>query len=310
MRKDEWAATFNDFGQRGARLIQAPLSALTPWTGADGKPQPFRPYGQAELEALAESIRQNGVLESIRIRPLPDGRLQIIAGHNRCQAAAMAGLTTVPALLEELDDDQAAIAMVDSNLQHRERLLPSELAFAYKEKLEAMKHQGQRADLTCSQVGNKLAGKKSSEVLAEQVGQSKNQVFRYIRLTELIPSLLDKVDAGTIGITVGVDLSYLSKGTQATLVRVLEQTKKKLKGSQAKELRDAGEDLDEAIISQILGIEQGSEPSFPSLTVKPDLTAYDARTVRRLKKDPAYLQGLQVAIATFTAKYLEDLGQS
>lgn len=307
MRKDEWSATFSDFGQRGARLIQAPLSALVPWTGADGKPQPFRPYGQAELEALAESIRQNGVLESIRVRPLPDGRLQIIAGHNRCQAAAMAGLTTVPALLEELDDDQAAIAMVDSNLQHRERLLPSELAFAYKEKLEAMKHQGQRADLTSTQVVSKL---RSNEVVGAMSGESREQVRRYIRLTELIPSLLDKVDAGTIGVTVGVDLSYLSKGTQATVGRVLEQTKKKLKGSQAKELRDAGENLDEATISRILGIEQEGEPSFPSLTVKPDLTAYGARTVRRLKKDPAYLQGLQVAIATFTAKYLEDLEQS
>lgn len=307
MRREEWDNTFSDFGQRGARLIQAPLAALVPWSGADGKPQPFRSYGQAELEALAESIRQNCVLESIRVRPLPDGQLQIIAGHNRCKAAVMAGLTTIPALLEELDDEQAAIAMIDSNLQHREKLLPSELAFAYKEKLEAMKRQGARHDLTSPQLAAKF---RADDEVAKNSDVSGDTVRRYIRLTELIQSLLDKVDAGAIGVTVGVDLSYLSKSTQATLVRVLEEHRKKLKGSQAKELRDAGEDLDEATISQILGIEQESIPSFPSLTVKPDLTAYGARTVRRLKKDPAYLQGLQVAIETFTAKYLEDLGKS
>ena len=123
----------------------------------------------------------------------PEGGYELVAGHRRHRASELAEKATMPVIVRDLDDDAATIIMVDSNLQ-RESLLPSERAFAYKMKLDAMKHQGERVDLTCSQVGNKLEGKKSSEILAEQVGQSKNQIFRYIRLTELIPELIDMVD--------------------------------------------------------------------------------------------------------------------
>src|SRR5690554_1712703 len=134
----------------------------------------------------AESVKQYGVLVPAIARPRDEGGYELVAGHRRKRACELAELETMPVIVRNLDDDAAIIIMVDSNLQ-RENILPSERAFAYKMKLDAMKNQGKRNDLTCSQVGNKLAGKKSSELLAEQVGESKNQIFRYIRLTRLIP---------------------------------------------------------------------------------------------------------------------------
>lgn len=137
MNGRNWDDVFGDLGQQqAARLTRLPLAALDPWTDEAGKPQPFKPYTQAQMEELTENIRVNGVIEPIRARPMPSGRFQIIAGHNRVEAARRAGLTTVPAIVEEADDARAAIMLVDSNLQHREKLLPSELAFAYKLKLD------------------------------------------------------------------------------------------------------------------------------------------------------------------------------
>ena len=170
------------------KVLEIPLSELHPF-----KDHPFKVKDDEAMMETADSIRQYGVLVPAIARPDPNGGYELVAGHRRHRASELAGKDTMPVIVRDLDDDQATIIMVDSNLQ-RESLLPSERAFAYKMKLEAMNHQGARADLTCSQVGNKLPGKKSSEVLAEQVGQSKNQIFRYIRLTELIPELLDMVD--------------------------------------------------------------------------------------------------------------------
>ena len=141
----------------------------------------------------ADSIKQYGVLVPAIARPDPEGGYELVVGHRRHRASELAEKGTMPVIVRDLDDDAATIIMVDSNLQ-RESLLPSERAFAYKMKLDAMETSGRRVDLTCSQVGNKLESKRSSEILAEQVGQSKNQIFRYIRLSRLIPELLDMVD--------------------------------------------------------------------------------------------------------------------
>lgn len=167
------------------KVREIPLSELHPF-----KNHPFKVKDDEAMMETADSVRQYGVLVPAIARPDPEGGYELVAGHRRHRASELAEKETMPVIVRDLDDDAATIIMVDSNLQ-RESLLPSERAFAYKMKLEAMKHQGERMDLTCSQVGNKSAGKKSSELLAEQVGQSKNQIFRYIRLTELIPELLD-----------------------------------------------------------------------------------------------------------------------
>ena len=198
------------------RVQEIPLSELHPFEG-----HPFRVVDDEEMMKTAESVRDFGVLTPAIVRPDPDGGYEIVSGHRRHRASELAGKETMPAIVRDLDDDAATIIMVDSNLQ-RESLLPSERAFAYKMKLEAMKHQGERVDLTCSQVGNKLAGKKSSELLAEQVGQSKNQIFRYIRLTNLIPEILDMVDEKRIAFTPAVELSYLSKEQQQSLYDTME----------------------------------------------------------------------------------------
>ena len=236
-RKEEWAQAFGDIGiAPRMQLMQLPLHILDPWQGADGQPQPFKPYTPEKLEELAESIRQNGIIEAISVRTKPDGRMEILAGHNRVAAAKLAGLQTVPAIVQQLDDDAAEILLVESNIQHRETLLPSERARGYKMLLEARKRQGQRTDLTSCQIGTKL---RSDEEVAELCGDSARQVQRYIRLNNLIDPLMDMVDEGKPGFTAAVDLSFLSRREQEDLLRVMQEEEKVPNGAQAKALRKA-----------------------------------------------------------------------
>ena len=236
-RKEEWAQAFGDIGiAPRMQLMQLPLHILDPWQGANGQPQPFKPYTPEKLTELAESIRQNGVIEAISVRTKPDGRMEILAGHNRVAAAKLAGLQTVPAIVQKLDDDAAEILLVDSNLKHREKLLPSEKARAYKMLLEARKRQGQRTDLTSVQIEQKL---NSREEVAAKAGESASAIQRYIRLTYLIDPLLDMVDTGKPGFAAGVDLSFLSRREQEDLLRVMQEEEKVPNGAQAKALRKA-----------------------------------------------------------------------
>lgn len=174
---------------------------------------PFKVLNDEKMEALINSIKENGVITPVLIRPTEKNHYEMISGHRRMYAARKAGLATIPAIVREMSDDEAVIAMVDANIQ-REELLPSEKAFAYKMKLEAMKHQGGRTDITSGQNGQKLERTVSRDVLAEQVGESSKQIQRYIRLTELIPELLDMVDNKKIQFTVAVDISYIDKEMQ------------------------------------------------------------------------------------------------
>lgn len=196
----------------------------------DFKNHPFHVQQDMELCALMKSIEDEGVLVPLLIRPNPDGEgYEVIAGHRRKAAAQWAGFVEVPAVIRELDDNQAVVAMVDSNLQ-RENLKPSEKAFAYKMKLEAMKRQGARTDLTSSQVGKKLTSSQAvaetsvnaNEALAKQVGESRMTIQRYIRLTNLIPKVLDMVDDGKIAFTIAVEFSYLSEEEQYELYEVMD----------------------------------------------------------------------------------------
>ena len=188
------------------------------------------------MQETVDSVREYGVLVPAIARPDPDGGYELIAGHRRHRASELAGKETMPVIVRDLDDDAATIIMVDSNLQ-REELLPSERAFAYKMKLEAMKHQGERLDLTSAQVGRKLENRESREILAEQVGQSRNQISRFIRLTELIPTLLDMVDERKIAFNPAVELSYLKKEEQTLLLEAMDSEQATPSLSQAQRLK-------------------------------------------------------------------------
>ena len=200
------------------------------------KNHPFKVKDDAAMQDTVDSVREYGVLVPAIARPDPSGGYELIAGHRRHHASELAGKETMPVIVRDLDDDAATIIMVDSNLQ-REELLPSERAFAYKMKLEAMKHQGERLDLTSAQVGRKLENRESREILAEQVGQSRNQISRFIRLTELIPTLLDMVDERKIAFNPAVELSYLKKEEQTLLLEAMDSEQATPSLSQAQRLK-------------------------------------------------------------------------
>mgnify|MGYP005938149375 CR=1 FL=1 len=186
------------------------------------KNHPFKVLDDEKMQDLVESVRINGVLTPVLLRMDDNEEYEMVSGHRRMHAAQLAGLTTIPAIVRELSDDDAIVTMVDANIQ-REELLPSEKAFAYKMKLDAMKRQGIRTDLTCVQNEHK-SGKKSRELLGEQVGISSVQVTRYIRLTELIPELLDLVDNKKLQFTVAVDISYIDKEVQGWIYEYICDT--------------------------------------------------------------------------------------
>ena len=179
---------------------------------------PFKVQDDEDMEQLTQSIQAQGVLTPLVVRPLPNGEYEVISGHRRLHACKKAGIEKVPALIYSIDQDAAVIALVDSNL-HREKLLPSEKAFAYKLKLEAMNRQGQRTDLTSTQVVSKL---RTNEIVGEAGGDSRETVRRYIRLTNLIPGILEKVDEGKIALTPAVELSYLTETEQQELLETME----------------------------------------------------------------------------------------
>ena len=180
------------------------------------KGHPFKVVDDEKMQELVESIKVNGVLSPVLIRPTGMDTYEMISGHRRLHAAQLAGLTAIPSIIREMTDDEAVIAMVDANIQ-REELLPSEKAFAYKMKMDAMNHQGERQDLTCGQNDHKLSGVKSRDVIAQQVGESARNIQRYIHLTELIPELLEYLDLKRIPFTSAVEISYLDKEIQKWL---------------------------------------------------------------------------------------------
>lgn len=214
------------------KVVDIPLAELHPF-----KNHPFKVKDDEAMADTTESIKKYGVLVPGIARPDPDGGYELVAGHRRHHGSELAGKDTMPVIVRALDDDAATIIMVDSNLQ-REELLPSERAFAYKMKLEAMKRQaGRPTKENGSQVGNDYGGKKSSEVLAEQVGQSKNQIFRYVRLTELIPELLDMVDEKKIAFNPAYELSFLKPEEQRQFIVVMDEEQATPSLSQAQRLK-------------------------------------------------------------------------
>lgn len=253
---------------------------------------PFKVLDDDKMLETVESIKERGVLVPILVRPKNDGNFEIVSGHRRHHASQLAGLTEIPAIVREMDDDTAILLMVDSNLQ-REELLPSEKAFAYKMKLDAMKRQGQRTDLTSAQIGRKFDGKESRELLAEQVGESRNQISRFIRLTNLVPDLLDRVDNKTMAFNAAVEVSYLTEPEQLMLCDAIEREECTPNLSQAKRLKQYSQDgkLDENVIDAIMTEEK---PIEDKLVLKGDVLAkYFPRTYTPSQKQKIIVKLLE-----------------
>jgi ParB family chromosome partitioning protein len=244
------------------KVQEIPLSELHTF-----KDHPFKVIDNEAMFDTAESVKQYGVLVPAIARPRDEGGYELVAGHRRKRACELAELTTMPVIIRNLDDDAATIIMVDSNIQ-RESLLPSERAFAYKLKLNAMKRQGVRSDLTCAQLGHKLDGRKSRDILAEQVGESKNQISRYIRLTELIPALLDMVDEKKIAFNPAVELSYLKPDEQTQLLDAMDSEQATPSLSQAQRMKKFSQDgkLSLDVMTAIMSEEKKGELDKVTLT--------------------------------------------
>ena len=214
---------------------------------------PFKVKMDEDMDQLVESIKERGIITPVMLRKKEDGRYEMVSGHRRKRACELAGMETIKAEIRDLSRDDAILLMVDSNLQ-RTTILPSEKAFAYKMRLDAMNRQGERTDLTCSPVGNKLKGVKSSDLMATEVGESKSQIFRYVRLTCLIPGLLELADEGRIALRPAVELSYLSASEQETLLEAISYEDATPSLAQAIKMREfsANGRLDENVILSIL----------------------------------------------------------
>lgn len=256
------------------------ISNLHPFEG-----HPYKVIDNEEMEALTESIMQNGIVSPIIVRPLEntEGEYEVISGHRRLYSAQKAGLSEIPALIYAIDRDAAAILLVDSNL-HREHILPSEKAFAYKMKVEAMKHQGWRSDLlTSDQVGGKL---ETAEIVGNESGDSKNQVRRYIRLTNLIPKILQYVDDGRISFTPAVELSYLNEQEQYDLLEQIE-------------LNDCTPSLSQACRFKKTSREEGLTPEYIA-----ELMSEEKANQREMFKVP--MERIRKFIPNANAKQTED----
>lgn len=227
---------------------------------SDFPDHPFKVRMDEKMLEMIESVREYGVLSPAVVRPKADGTYEMIAGHRRKLASQMADRSEMPCIVRDLTDEEATIIMVDSNLQ-REEILPSEKAFAYKMKLDAMKRQGQRTDLTSSPLATKLKGKRSDKILGEQVGESKDQIRRYIRLTELIKPILDMVDDKKIALRPAVELSYLSRDQQEMLLDTMQLQDCTPSHAQAIKLRKFAEEgrLNEDVILSIMSEEKGNQ---------------------------------------------------
>ena len=217
--------------QQQEQVQQIPIGELFPF-----KDHPFKVLDDESMQRTVESVEQYGVLSPLIARPRPEGGYEIISGHRRQHAAQLAGLDTLPVIVRNMDDDAAVLLMVDSNLQ-RENILPSERAFAYKMKLEALKNQGARSDLTCGQIGHKLNGAKARDIVADESGDNARNVQRFIRLTNLVPELLDMVDEKKIAFNPAVELSYLDEGQQRDFLEAMNDTQNAPSLSQAQRLK-------------------------------------------------------------------------
>ena len=277
------------------RIYDLPLNQID-----DFPDHPFQVRMDEDMDQLVQSIKERGLITPITVRPKEDGRYEIVSGHRRKTACELAGLPTIKAEIREMTRDEAIILMVESNLQ-RSVILPSEKAFSYKMRLEAMKRQGQRTDLTCRPVGEKLDERRSGEVLGDTVGESERQIQRYIRLTELVPELLQMVDEGKIAMRPAVEISYLTKKEQQYLVDAIEYTDCTPSHAQAIRMRAFSRDglLGQHVIDNILNEEKPNQVERISLRYN-DARRYIPANVPYNKTGEYILKALE-----FYQKHLE-----
>ena len=274
----------NDEQRNTEEIKPVPISELKPFTE-----QPFKVKLDEDMDSLVDSIKQCGVLTPVIARPHKDGGYEILSGHRRVKACELAGITDIPVVIKNLDDDTATILLVDSNLQ-REHILPSEKAFAYQMKLEAMKRQGARTDLTSSQFATKLDKGRSDVELGEQVGESKDQIRRYIRLTNLIDPILDMVDNNQIAMNAAVEISYLGSKEQAAVMQSIEKEETSPSIAQARKMRKFHQDgnLSNAVIDSIM-MEQ--KPETVKITLGEDkLKKYFPKNYSKAKMEEIILK--------------------
>lgn len=247
----------------GEAFQEIPLASLHPFKG-----HPFHVTDDEKMREMAESVAQHGILVPGIVRPRPEGGYELVSGHRRKRACELAGLDIMPVFVRELDDDEAILIMVDSNLQ-RERILPSEKAFAYRMKLDAMKRQGQRLNSTCATPLHKLNGQKSRDILAKQTGESHEQIRKYIRLTYLLPALLQMVDENKLVLRPAVGLSYLTQEEQALLLEVMGRLGVVPTLEQAQRLKTYSQDgqLTAAVMDAVLA---DRKPVAVQVTLKKD----------------------------------------
>ena len=263
-------------------LFQLSTSCLTPFSR-----HPYKVRDDEAMRDMAESVKQYGVLSPAIVRPLPDGGYELVSGHRRKRACELAGLETMPVIVRELDDDAAAILVVDSNLQ-REGLFPSERAFAYKLKLDALRHQGERTDLTSRQLVGKL---EAADTIGESTGESGRQVQRYIRLTELIPPLLDMVDERKIAFNPAYELSFLTKDEQTMLLDAMDSEQATPSLSQAQRLKQFSQrgELTAEVMRAIMSEEK--KPEIDRITITGDrLRKYFPRSYTPQKMEETILK--------------------
>ena len=271
----------NDEQRNTEEIKPVPISELKPFTE-----QPFKVKLDEDMDALVESIKQCGVLTPVIARPHKDGGYEILSGHRRVKACELAGITNIPVVVKNLDDDTATILLVDSNLQ-REHILPSEKAFAYQMKLEAMKRQGARTDLTSRQIVGKL---ESADILGQDTGESGRQIQRYIRLTNLIDPILEMVDNNQIAMNAAVEISYLGSKEQAAVMQSIEKEETSPSIAQARKMRKFHQEgnLSNAVIDSIM-MEQ--KPETVKLTLGEDkLKKYFPKSYSKSKMEEIILK--------------------
>ena len=275
----------NDEQRNTEEIKPVPISELKPFTE-----QPFKVKLDEDMDALVESIKQCGVLTPVIARPHKDSGYEILSGHRRVKACELAGITDIPVVIKNLDDDTATILLVDSNLQ-REHILPSEKAFAYQMKLEAMKRKaGRPTKENCEQIAHNFDGKKSSEILGEQVGESKDQIRRYIRLTNLIDPILNMVDNNQIAMNAAVEISYLGSKEQAAVMQSIEKEETSPSIAQARKMRKFHQEgnLSNAVIDSIM-MEQ--KPETVKITLGEDkLKKYFPKSYTKAKMEEIILK--------------------
>ena len=250
-----YSSIFGEGGKSGAGSpINLVIDDLHPFPK-----QPFRLYTEEKMQEMVESVTEYGVISPIVVRPNPDGEgYEIISGHNRVEACRRANINQVPAIIREVDDDTAIILMVDSNLRQRDKLLPSEKAKAYQMKMEALKRQGARRDLTCDHDGHKLQGSKSRAIVGAEAGDSGTQVQRFMRLNNLSPALMNLVDEGKLALTPAVEISYLGEAEQEIVQEILERDQVSPSLSQAQKLRKLSDTnrINDREIDRVLTVEK------------------------------------------------------